>query len=83
MNDHAGKAWLVTQARDSKYADVEGRAYEYPRHIPNAQRIAVGDLLVVALPKANAPDGRRILGLGKVGAIQGQGTDRLIAASAI
>lgn len=80
MNDNVARAWLVTQAKDSKYADVEGRAYEYPRHIPNAQRIAVGDLLVVALPKANAPDGRRILGVGTVGAIQGQGTDRLIAA---
>ena len=79
VSDHVAKVWLVTQARDSKYADVEGKAYEYPRHIPNAQRIAVGDLLVVALPKANASDGRRILGLGEVGTIQGQGTDRFIA----
>lgn len=71
--------WLVIQGTDSKYADVEGRAYEYPRHIPNAQRIDVGDVVVVTLPKANAPDGRRIVGLGRVATIQGQGTERLVA----
>jgi hypothetical protein len=77
--EQSTKHWLVIQARDSKYADIEGRAYEYPRHIPQAQRVAVGDVLVVAVPKASAPDGRRILGFGRVGSIQGQGTDRLIA----
>src|ERR1035438_1385085 len=72
--------WLVIQANDSKYADIEGRAYEYPRHISQARQIGVGDVLVIALPKANAPGGRRILGLGRVGAIQGRATDRFIAA---
>ncbi len=79
MTEVATNVWLVTQAKDSKYADVEGKVYEYPRHIPNAQRITVGDILVVALPKANAPDGRRVIGLGRVGAIEGKGTDRFIA----
>ncbi len=71
--------WLVIQAKGSKYADIEGRAYEYPPHIPHAQRVGTGDILVVALPKANAPDGRRIVGLGRVGPVTGQGADRLIA----
>ena len=66
MAEQPAKHWFVIQAKDSKYADVEGRAYEYPRHIPQAQRVAVGDILVVAVPKASAPDGRRILGLGRV-----------------
>jgi hypothetical protein len=79
VGDSNYRTWLVIQAKDSKYADIAGGAYEYPRHIPNAQRIGAGDLLVISLPKANAPDGRRILGLGRVGVIQGQGTDRLIA----
>ena len=79
VNGNPPICWLVLQAKDSKYADIEGRAYEYPRHIPNAQRIGVGDLLVIALPKASAPDGRRVVGLGRVGAIQSQGSDRFIA----
>jgi hypothetical protein len=77
--DRETRCWLVIQSKDSKYADIEGRAYECPCHIPHAQRIGVGDILVIALPKANVPDGRRVLGLGRVGAIQGEGTDRFIA----
>lgn len=67
------------QANESEYADTEGRAYEYPRYIPQTKRVAVGDILFVALPKASAPDCRRILGLARVRSIQGRCTERLVA----
>jgi hypothetical protein len=54
-------------------------SYQYPTHIPNSQRIQVGDVLVVCLPKADAVDGLRIVGLGRVGNISGQGLERLVA----
>lgn len=41
--------WMVIQAKDSHYTDIEGRCYEYAAHIPNAQRIRPGDLLVITL----------------------------------
>lgn len=32
------KHWLMIRAKDSRCADVEARAYEYPRIIPEARR---------------------------------------------
>ena len=34
------------QSHDAQYADVEGRSYHYPLHIPNARQIQLGDVLV-------------------------------------
>lgn len=72
--------WLVIQAKASKYADVEGAAYEYPRNIPNAQRIREGDVLVIAVPKEEAKDDKRVVGLGRVAKIGGKSEERRLAA---
>ena len=79
MTDQRTRAWLVTQARDSKYSNVEGRAYEYPRRVQYGRQIAVGDALVALLPSRDAADGRRIVGVGRIGAISEGGSERLIA----
>ena len=63
-------AWLLLQDRGSKYDDVEGGHYEYPRSIPNGQRVSEGDLVVLALPSREAKDGRRIFGTARIGAIE-------------
>jgi hypothetical protein len=80
VNDQS-RTWLVIQAKDSdsKYADIEGEAYEYPPHIPHSQQIREGDVLVISLPKSDAPDGRRVVGLSRIGKISGQGAGQLIA----
>ena len=62
--------WIVIQSKDSHYADIEGRCYEYPSHIQNAQRIRPGDILVITLPKSDAPDERRIIGIAHIGQIR-------------
>lgn len=77
--DQPRRAWLVTQARDSKYSNVEGRAYEYPQRIQYGRQIAVGDALVALLPTREAADGRRIVGMGRIGAISEGGGERLVA----
>ena len=51
-------------------ATSKGERYEYPSHIANAQRIAAGDLLVVARTGKEASDGRRIVGVGHVGRVE-------------
>ena len=79
VTDRRIRAWLITQAKDSKYSNVEGRAYEYPQTIQYGRQIGVGDALVVLLPSHDAPDGRRIVGLGRIGSISGGGSERLIA----
>lgn len=79
VNDHKAKAWLVTQAKDSKYSNVEGAAYEYPQRIQYGRQIGVGDVLVALRPSHDAPDGRRIVGLGRIGEISSDGGDRLVA----
>jgi hypothetical protein len=79
MTDPIANTWIVTQARDSKYSNIEGKAYEYPQRIQYGRQIHEGDALVVCLPKSNVPDGRQIVGLGRIGKISGQGTDRLLA----
>ena len=79
MTDRPVRAWLVTQARDSKYSNVEGRAYEYPQRIQYGRQIAVGDALVALLPSRDAADGRRIVGMGRIGAISEGGSERLVA----
>src|SRR5262245_52131654 len=73
------RAWLVIQAKKSEYADVEGNAYEYPPNIPHGRQIGEGDVLVVSLPKTDAPDGRRVVGLGRIGRIVDREADRLLA----
>src|SRR5664280_2588718 len=79
MADSERTCWLVLQSKESRYVDREGASYEYPRHIANARKVAQGDLFVVALPASDAPDGRRILGAGRVGTIVPAGEDRLEA----
>lgn len=79
MNDRVGRAWLVTQAKDSKYSNVEGAAYEYPQRIQYGRQIGVGDVLVALLPSHDAPDGRRIVGLGRIGEISSDGGALLVA----
>lgn len=59
--------WLFLQGAESKYSDSDGRSYEYPTRIPNGTRVDAGDFFVVAVPKADAPDGRRVLGFGRIG----------------
>jgi hypothetical protein len=73
------RAWLVTQAKDSKYSNVEGTAYEYPQRIQYGRQIAVGDVLVVCRPTHDSRDGKRIVGLGRIGQIKGQEADRVAA----
>ena len=73
------RAWLVTQARDSKYSNVEGRAYEYPQRIQYGRQIAVGDALIALLPPRDAADGRRIVGMGRIGTISEGENERLVA----
>lgn len=65
--------WLVIQALDSRYRDVEGREYHYPTNIPQGRRLAPGDVMVVARPTRDAPDGRRVVGIGRIGQIQQEG----------
>ncbi len=80
MTDQPIRAWAVIQGKGSKYADIEGKCYEYSRRIPHGQRVAVGDVLIVCLPKADAPHGGRIVGLGRIGTTSGHGVDRVVAA---
>jgi hypothetical protein len=79
VSQDSARCWLVTQAKGSKYADIEGKSYEYPQRIQYGRQIREGDLLVACLPKSNAPDGRQIVGLGRIAKISGQGADRLLA----
>lgn len=80
MTSQRTRAWLVTQARDSKYLNVEGRVYEYPQRIQYGRQIAVGDALVALLPSRDAADGKRIVGVGRIGTISDGGNERLVAA---
>src|SRR5437899_279679 len=79
MSEQPSKAWLVIQAKDSKYSDIEGKAYEYPQRIQYGRQIREGDVLVICLPKSNATDGKQIVGLGRIGKIVSQSADRLAA----
>jgi hypothetical protein len=72
-------SWLVLQAQRSSYADVTGRAYEYPSHIPNASRLSVGDSVVIAVPAEEAVDEGRITGLGRIGRIEEKSNGRRVA----
>jgi len=65
--------WLVIQALDSRYRDVDGRVYHYPTNIPQGRRLAIGDVMVVARPARDAPDGRRLVGIGRISKIQQEG----------
>lgn len=69
MAEQTKKAWLVIQARDSCYGDVEGRCYEYPGRIQYGRQIGVGDVVIACRPTKEAPDGRRIVGVGRIKAI--------------
>jgi hypothetical protein len=73
------KTWLVTQAKDSKYSNVEGKAYEYPQRIQYGRQIKAGDVLIVLLPSRDAVAGGRIVGVGRIGQIITEGSDRLVA----
>ncbi len=71
--------WLVLQAKDSHYADIEGKCYEYPESIPNGQRVKPGDVLVITLLQKDSDQGRRLIGIATVGSIRKAGTGRFQA----
>lgn len=79
MSVSEANAWLVTQAKDSKYSNVEGKAYEYPQRIQYGRQIRSGDVLIVLLPSREAVTGGRIVGVGRIGQIINEGSDRLVA----
>lgn len=79
MSVSEANAWLVTQAKDSKYSNVEGKAYEYPQRIQYGRQIKAGDVLIVLLPSREAVNGGRIVGVGRIGQIISEGSDRLVA----
>src|SRR5687767_9698223 len=79
VTDTIGNTWVVIQAKDSKYSNIVGEAYEYPQRIQYGRQVREGDVLVICLPKLNATDGRQIVGIGRIGKIRGQGADRLVA----
>lgn len=60
------RAWFVQQNAESRYADRDGVAYEFPPSIANGQQIVPGDVLVCYRAAKDAPDGRRIFGVGRV-----------------
>lgn len=66
MAQQTKKVWLVIQTRDSRYEDIEGRCYEYPGRIQYGRQIGVGDIVIVSRPTKVAPDGRRIVGIGRI-----------------
>ena len=63
-------AWMVLQNPESIYNDVEAECYEYPRSIPNGNRIAQGDYLICTLSKKNSKNGKRIFGIGRISSIE-------------
>ena len=79
MSVSEANVWLVTQAKDSKYLNVEGRAYEYPKRIQYGRQIKSGDVLIVLLPAREAVTGGRIVGVGRIGQIINEGNDRFVA----
>ena len=83
MTVSEANAWLVTQSKDSKYANVEGKVYEYPQRIQYGRQIKSGDVLIVLLPSREAVTGGRIEVVGRVGQIITAGSDRLVAMSDI
>src|SRR5450759_1117767 len=62
--------WLVIQAKDSNYGDIAGQCYEYSGHIQNAHRVKPGDVLLLALPRRDAPDNKRVFGIARIGVIR-------------
>jgi hypothetical protein len=72
----ANRAWLVYQADDSKYDDVEGVSYHYPKHIPNARQITVGDL-IVCFRRAGSEN--EVFGIGHVTDIRQATADSVLS----
>ena len=72
----APNSWLVLWTTGSDYANVDGVQYEFPTHIPNGQRLVAGDTLVASLSSKEAPDGRRVFGVGRVGSVVPAGSRR-------
>jgi transcriptional regulator with XRE-family HTH domain len=64
------RVWIVAQKKKSAYKDVEGKSYEYPASIPNGKQISKGDYLICSRTKAEAKAGKRIIGVGRIEAIQ-------------
>lgn len=79
MTVSEANAWLVTQAKNSKYSNVEGKAYEYPQRIQYGRQIKSGDVLIVLLPSREAVSDGRIVGVGRIGQIINEGGNRLVA----
>lgn len=71
----APQAWLVYQAEESKYQDVEGVSYHYPNHIPNARQIGVGDF--IACYRRSGSD-NEVFGVGRVGGIRASAADAVL-----
>jgi hypothetical protein len=67
-------SWLVNQKPDSKYADVEGEAYDYPRSTSHGRltegkyTIASGDFVICFRGKKQMNPG--IFGVARVGDIE-------------
>lgn len=61
--------WIVLQKPRSGYSDEPGISYEYPRSIPNGQRIKANDILIVAEPVKVTGDRNQIIGWGVVDSV--------------
>jgi hypothetical protein len=67
------QVWLVSSKPDSGYDDVPNVHYHYPSRIPNGQRIASGDVLILFRPQEGRGSRRtpaRAFGIACVGQIE-------------
>lgn len=58
--------WFVRHDPQGEYADRQSEVFEYAYGDSSTLNIAEGDVLVRCLPTSEAPDGRRVLGFGRV-----------------
>jgi hypothetical protein len=65
-------AWLVYQADESRYQDIEGIAYHYPNHIANAKNVKPGDMLICFRPGETENE---VIGVGRIGRLDGTSTE--------
>ena len=64
------KIFIVNQNPDSRYNDIEGKQYDYPRSIPNGKQIKIGDCLIFSLSAKSAKQkklgNKRLTGIAKI-----------------